>query len=577
MRRTPIAGVALLVATAVGAMAVPASGNTAPIPGPADAVAAADAYVASSAAALHVGAGDSMVRTSVQCRRQRPAVRLVRAHLPRPAGRRRRRGRGHRRRRHGAQHRGPPRTAVITVGTTARSAPAAAAGHRARPARDASSRPTAAAPGRARLGQPRGWRGRPCVTGATADGAPSMLHVVRRRHHRRGRRLVRRGARRHRQQLLQRHRHHQHVRLRHRRSRWPTRPGSGIRCGGQNGATLHRHRRRLGQRLRHQPRDRLRRRALRRAAGVGHARPWLGRNGINGSGGGFPARVGLNDVNAFWNGSFTSFGHSSDNQRQATPIDVVAHEFGHAIFQTTPGGAGSGNENGGINESTGDIFGALTEAYANNPNDPPDFQVGEEVNLVGNGPIRYMYNPSLRRRPQLLLDRDPEHRGARRRRPAQPLVLPAVAGLQPGRRPGQPDLQRLHVTGVGIQNAGQIYYNAMLAKTSTWRYANVRVATLNAAEEPVPARTAPVLQHGQGGLERDLGAGPGRRAHLRRRWRRDDRVLRHVRDRDRLDDQRQSVRTRRPPARGSAGTPRRRARGVDPSARHDACRVPTTW
>ena len=71
------------------------------------------------------------------------------------------------------------------------------------------------------------------------------------------------------------------------------------------------------------------------------------------------------------------------------------HEFGHAIFQTTPGGAGSGNENGGINEATGDIFGALTEAYANNPNDPPDYQVGEEVNLVGDGPIRYMYNPSL--------------------------------------------------------------------------------------------------------------------------------------------------------------------------------------
>ena len=151
---------------------------------------------------------------------------------------------------------------------------------------------------------------------------------------------------------------------------------------------------------------------------------WLGRNGINGNGGGFPIRVGLNQANAFWNGSNTSFGHSSDNPRQATPIDVVAHEFGHAIFQTTPGGAGSGNENGGINESTGDIFGALTEAFANNPNDPPDFTVGEEVNLVGTGPIRFMYNPSLAGRPELLLVVDPEHRGARGRRSAQPLVLP---------------------------------------------------------------------------------------------------------------------------------------------------------
>lgn len=48
-----------------------------------------------------------------------------------------------------------------------------------------------------------------------------------------------------------------------------------------------------------------------------------------------------------------------------------------------------------MNEATGDIFGALTEAYAANPNDPADFTVGEEADLVGDGPIRYMYNPSL--------------------------------------------------------------------------------------------------------------------------------------------------------------------------------------
>src|SRR4029078_10108166 len=42
------------------------------------------------------------------------------------------------------------------------------------------------------------------------------------------------------------------------------------------------------------------------------------------------------------------------------------------------------------------------------------------------------------------------------------------------------------VTGVGIQNAGKIYYNAMLAKTSTWRYANIRVASLNAAKNLFP-------------------------------------------------------------------------------------------
>jgi Zn-dependent metalloprotease len=73
-------------------------------------------------------------------------------------------------------------------------------------------------------------------------------------------------------------------------------------------------------------------------------RTWLGRNGINGNGGGFPALVGLTIVNAFWNGSSASFGRSSDGQRQVVPIDVVAHEFGHGIFQFTPGGSGGSNE-----------------------------------------------------------------------------------------------------------------------------------------------------------------------------------------------------------------------------------------
>ena len=82
------------------------------------------------------------------------------------------------------------------------------------------------------------------------------------------------------------------------------------------------------------------------------------------------------------------------------------------------------------------MFGAATEWFANNPNDPPDYTVGEEVNLVGSGPIRYMYNPSLAGRRQLLLQQHPDARGARGRRSRQPLVLPARRGHQPGN--GQP-------------------------------------------------------------------------------------------------------------------------------------------
>ncbi|MEV5719591.1 M4 family metallopeptidase [Amycolatopsis mediterranei] len=203
---------------------------------------------------------------------------------------------------------------------------------------------------------------------------------------------------------------------------------------------------------------------------------WLGRNGIDGAGGGFRASVGLNDVNAYWDGSSTHFGHSQDNRRQATPMDVVGHEFGHAIFQTTPGGAGSGNENGGLNESTGDIFGALTEYYANNPVDRPDFTVGEGVNLVGQGPIRYMDNPSKVGDPNCYSASIPS------------TEVHAAAGpqnhwfylLSQGSG-ASPTCNSSTVSGIGIQKAGKIFYNGLLKKTSSWNHKAARKATLEAA------------------------------------------------------------------------------------------------
>ncbi|WP_326568419.1 M4 family metallopeptidase [Amycolatopsis rhabdoformis] len=209
-------------------------------------------------------------------------------------------------------------------------------------------------------------------------------------------------------------------------------------------------------------------------------RDWLGRNGINGTGGGYPASVGLNDVNAGWDGRSTHFGHSADNQRQATSMDVVGHEFGHGIFQTTPGGAGGSIENGGLNESTGDIFGALTEAYANNPNDRPDYEVGEGVNLNGQGPIRYLYNPSLVRDPNCYsTSLPPEVHAAAG--PQNHWFYLLAEGSAPAGKPASPTCNGSSVTGLGIQKAGTIFYNALLKKTSSWNHRAVRKATLETA------------------------------------------------------------------------------------------------
>ncbi|RSM93142.1 peptidase M28, partial [Nonomuraea sp. WAC 01424] len=222
-------------------------------------------------------------------------------------------------------------------------------------------------------------------------------------------------------------------------------------------------------------------------------RDWLGRSGIDGSGRGFPARVGLADVNAYWNGSYTNFGHNQANTQQATPIDVVAHEFGHAVFQTTPGGAGSGNENGGINEGTGDIFGALTEAYANNPNDPPDYLVGEEVDLVGQGPIRNMYNPGALGDPNCYSSSIPNTEVHSAAGPLNHWFYLLAEGNNPGGgKPSSPICSGgpSSVTGVSIQKAGKIYMGALSRKTSSWRYTNIRAASVAAAIELYGANSA---------------------------------------------------------------------------------------
>ncbi|MDT7787782.1 MAG: hypothetical protein QOF58_6201, partial [Pseudonocardiales bacterium] len=118
---------------------------------------------------------------------------------------------------------------------------------------------------------------------------------------------------------------------------------------------------------------------------------WLGRNGFDGNGGGWPMRVGLNDQNAYYDGSQVQIGKNTNGQWIGS-LDVVAHELGHGIDDHTPGGiSGAGTQ-----EFVADVFGATTEWFANEPSpyDTPDFLVGETINLVGSGPIRNMYNPS---------------------------------------------------------------------------------------------------------------------------------------------------------------------------------------
>ncbi|MFI5533863.1 M28 family peptidase [Kitasatospora sp. NPDC051853] len=217
-------------------------------------------------------------------------------------------------------------------------------------------------------------------------------------------------------------------------------------------------------------------------------RDWLGRNGHNGTGGSWPVKVGLNEVNAYWNGSSISIGRNNANEWIAS-IDVVGHEFGHGIDQFTPGGAAS-NE-AGLGEATGDIMGALTEAYANQsaPYDAPDYLVGEMINLVGSGPIRNMYNPSqVSNNPNCYSSSIPnteEHAAAG---PLNHWFYLLAEGTAPGGgKPNSPTCNNTSLTGIGIQQAGKVFYGGMLLKTSGMTHKKYRVATLSAAKSLDPS------------------------------------------------------------------------------------------
>lgn len=199
---------------------------------------------------------------------------------------------------------------------------------------------------------------------------------------------------------------------------------------------------------------------------------WLGRSGMNGAGGWVPIRVGLNDINAYYDGTQVQIGK---NQAGAwiSSMDVVAHEFGHGVDDKTPGGISGG----GTQEFIGDALAAATEYYDGQvaPYDAPDHTVGEEVNLVGQGPIRDGSNPANVGDPSCYSSSIPT------------AEVHAAAG--PGdhwfyllSRGGVSKCNGQSVTGLGEQAAIKVLYNAMLMKTSSSNYLKYRTWTLTAAK-----------------------------------------------------------------------------------------------
>ncbi|GAA3050517.1 Zn-dependent metalloprotease [Streptomyces olivoverticillatus] len=124
----------------------------------------------------------------------------------------------------------------------------------------------------------------------------------------------------------------------------------------------------------------------------------LGRTGIRGDGQAAYSRVhyGSGYVNAFWDDDCfcMTYGDGEGDSHPLTSLDVAAHEMSHGVTAATANLRYSG-ESGGLNEATSDIFGTAAEFYANNPADPGDYLIGEQIDINGDGtPLRYMDKPS---------------------------------------------------------------------------------------------------------------------------------------------------------------------------------------
>jgi Zn-dependent metalloprotease len=202
---------------------------------------------------------------------------------------------------------------------------------------------------------------------------------------------------------------------------------------------------------------------------------WLGRNGMDGSGGAWPIRVGLADVNAYYDGTQVQVGHNNAGQWIGS-IDVIAHEMGHGVDDHTSGGI----SRGGTQEFIADTFGATTEAFLRGQS---DYLVGQEINLVGSGPIRNMYNPAALGDANCYsrsISHTEVHAAAG---PGNHWFYLLAEGSNPANgQPVSPTCNSSTVTGVGIQNAMKILYTAMLMKTSKSSYLTYRTWTLKAAK-----------------------------------------------------------------------------------------------
>lgn len=178
-------------------------------------------------------------------------------------------------------------------------------------------------------------------------------------------------------------------------------------------------------------------------------------------------------------------------------LDVAGHEMSHGVNAATANLAYSGDA-GGLNEANSDILGTLVEFYANHPNDPGDYRIGE-IMRTGGLSFRDMYNQGADGKsfncyiggagfdPNLAAGgiHDPHYTSGVANRMAylaiEGAVTPAGTTLTPAQLVCNGDTG---IVGIGRDKFGKIWYRALTTKfTSSTTYPQARAATLAAAAE----------------------------------------------------------------------------------------------
>ncbi|GAA2993108.1 M4 family metallopeptidase [Streptomyces lactacystinicus] len=219
----------------------------------------------------------------------------------------------------------------------------------------------------------------------------------------------------------------------------------------------------------------------------------FGRSGIRNDGVGALSRVhyGSNYVNAFWDDSCfcMSYGDGNNDTAPLTEIDVAGHEMSHGVTAATANLNYSG-ESGGLNEATSDIMGTMVEWYANLPSNPPNYWIGELINLRGDGsPLRYMDQPSKDGASADYWDAnvgnlDVHYSSGVANHFFYLLSEGSGAKTINGFSYNSPTYDNSTLAGIGRDKAAQIWYRALTTYfTSTTDYSGARAGTLSAAAD----------------------------------------------------------------------------------------------